>query len=604
MSDILSTVDLLVENIFASRRTLSKRTDLKLPPALPQGHYPPELSVATWGTALYATREQFVAPPFNVNDIDMAVRLDGIAARGINKYEQLMFKEGVLLEGERPELVDYVYGRFAIFGARGPETFDSLMKAIASDLVRYSNCILVKSRYRTNDMSQVNAQMKLRLGRTLRGVTGVNPVSSYWRQEVGQIEARQDDRGIPIEYHQKQNEEEVDKWSAKDVVHIAHDKAAKSIWGRPLTLPVIDDIKLLRSMEHHVADLFYRHLNPLIQVAVNEKDTVHGGAAPPGYVDHYARLINETPPNGVIVTDGQTVIHAIPVVEGIPGKDYLDYFATRVMLGMGLSDVVLGVGNTSNRGTSDTMVAQMRDNIKFFQESAAWQFTNFIINELLLEGGIDVLNPKNRVEAKFREVDVDLAIKKEEHTISLWNSNLITHLESRLKIGKKPLTPAEEKELYSNKVEKDMIRFEGDVNKDIAQTKVNTINRKQNDKSKATKKRDSTKNLNTSKMNPSNQHGKKVGPKRKTAEDEVVDNLLGWASTVLTVAIDSRDGEFDVNKDIDNPLVIVGERMRSLGFEDLNIVEFVIAGREAVKEYLDGADLAKALGSRIFGGNE
>ena len=110
--------------------------------------------------------------------------------------------------------------------------------------------------------------------------------------------------------------------------------------------------------------------------------------------------------------------------------------------------------------------------------------------------------------------------------------------------------------------------------------------------------------MNTSKMNPSNQHGKKVGPKRKTAEDEVVDNLLGWASTVLTVAIDSRDGEFDVNKDIDNPLVIVGERMRSLGFEDLNIVEFVIAGREAVKEYLDGADLAKALGSRIFGGNE
>ena len=602
MSDILSTFGSVIEGALATRRVIAQRSNLNLIPAVPQGHYPAELTVATWGYSYYSTRDQFNPPPFNVNDIDIAIWIDGIASRGINKYEQLIFKEGVYIDAKRPELKEYIEKRFKVFSMTAAGGIEWLLKSIASDILRYGNCIIAKSRYRKEHMAKFKRLAKKRFKRQVNGVTGVYPVSGYWREEFGQIEARQDDKGIPLAYQQVQNSQTVAEWPAKDVVHFTHDKPAKLIWGRPLLLPVIDDIKLLRSMEHHAVDLFYRYLNPLIHVAVNAKDPTHGGMAPEGYVAHYARMFNTMPPNGVVVTDGMTTIQSIASNEGVPTRDFLDYFSQRVMIGMGLSEVVLGIGNTSNRGTSDTMVVLVRDNIKSFQESIALQFNEFIIREMLLEAGVDVLDPNNLVEVKFREIDIDLEIKKEQSVVTLWQNNLIAHEEARRRIGMDIIKPEEEKRLYTEMIEQALLKMEGEIQKSIIKAKSITgstatkkTTKKQADKSNPTSRRTSSKKSASAQVNPSNQHVKRVGPKRSTEsyDNRAIDNMIGWLADSLVVSVDATTelklSELDPIKDIDNPLIIVIEGLSRCGFKmPIPLPDAINRTRQIMNEYING----------------
>jgi len=625
MSDIFSTFGSVIEGALASRRTTAKNSSLNIVPAVPQGHYPAELTVATWGYAHYSTRDQFVPPPFNVNDIDVAVWIDGIAASAIKKYEQLIFKEGIYLDAKRPELKEYIEKRFDVFSLTAAGGLEWLLKTITSDILRYGNAVFIKSRYRKEQMGKVNRLARSRFKRGIKGITGIRPVSGYWQQEFAQIEARIADNGVPVEYQQVQNNQTVAKWPAKDVAHFTWDKPAKLIWGRPLVLPVIDDIKLLRSMEHHATDLFYRYLNPLIHVAVNAKDPVHGGMAPEGYVASYGRLFDTMPPNGVVVTDGMTTITSITGNEGVPARDYLDYFSQRVMVGMGLSEVVLGIGNTSNRGTSDTMVALVRDNIKAFQESIARQFNEMVIREMLLEANVDVLDPKNKVEVKFREIDIDLEIKKNQNAVTLWQNNAITHEEFRRQLGLDILKPEEEKRLYTNMIEKSMVELEGKIQKDVGQTVAKArpaagtasgggstkSAKKKSDKSNPTSRRTSSKRTASTRSNPSNQHGKRTGTKRSTEDFdmEATEVAVGWLADILATTVDavkeSDLSDLDPVKDIDNPLIITIEGLARLGFDvPMSLPEAINKTREIVNEYISGnidlSDIKVSLQEGVF----
>jgi hypothetical protein len=626
MSDIFNTFGSIIEGALAARRTTAKNSNLNIIPAVPQGHYPAELTVTTWGYAHYTTRDQFVPPPFNVNDIDIAIWIDGIASSGIKKYEQLIFKEGIYLDAKRPELKEYIEKRFDVFSLTAAGGMEWILKAIASDILRYGNAVFAKSRYRKEQMGKVKRLARKHFKRQINGITGIRPVSGYWRQEIGQMEARRDDKGVPISYQQVQNNQPVAEWPAKDVAHFTHDKPAKDIWGRPLLLPVLDDIKLLRSMEHHAVDLFYRYLNPLVHIAVNAKDTVHGGLAPEGYVERYAQLFNTMPPNGVIVTDGLTTINSVNSNEGVPTRDFLDYFSQRVMIGMGLSDVVLGVGNTSNRGTSDTMVALVRDNIKAFQESIARQFNELIIREMLLEAGVDILDPRNKVEVRFREIDIDLEIKKNQNAVTLWQNNAVSHEEFRRMLGMDVIKPVDEKRLYTNMIEKSVLKMEGDIQKDVGTavakarpaavagaggTSTKKTPSKTTGKSTPKSRRTSSKRSASTKVNPSNQHGKRTGTKRSTEDynQKAIDNTIGWLAQSLTTAVDAAQSleltELDPVKDIDNPLIIAIEGIHRFGHRvPVLLPDAINITREIVNDYIYGdielVGMIRALEENVF----
>lgn len=105
-------------------------------------------------------------------------------------------------------------------------------------------------------------------------------------------------------------------------------------------------------------------------------------------------------------------------------------------------------GNTANRATSDTMSRNLVDSVKDMQRHIETQFTDFIINELLLEStfGPEVLNEENRVQLRFKEIDLDYQIKKANHQVDMFTKNILSHHEARIGQGLQPMripTPEE-----------------------------------------------------------------------------------------------------------------------------------------------------------------
>ncbi len=105
-------------------------------------------------------------------------------------------------------------------------------------------------------------------------------------------------------------------------------------------------------------------------------------------------------------------------------------------------------GNTANRSTSDSMSRNLVDSVKDIQRIIESQFTEFVINELLLEStfGADVLNTENRVQIRFKEIDLDYQIKKEAHYADQFTKNTISQHEARIGMGRQPMAipPADE----------------------------------------------------------------------------------------------------------------------------------------------------------------
>lgn len=98
-------------------------------------------------------------------------------------------------------------------------------------------------------------------------------------------------------------------------------------------------------------------------------------------------------------------------------------------------------GNTANRATSDNMSRNLVDSVKDIQRVIESQFTEYCINELLLEStfGSDVLNDEHRVFLKFKEIDLDYQIKKDNHLTDMFTKNTISQHEARMGMGRQPM---------------------------------------------------------------------------------------------------------------------------------------------------------------------
>lgn len=604
MANLLKSVS---DNL-STRKVTAKRSTLGLVPAIKQGEYGPEYSLlGHWGNTGYQREGGFNPPPFNINDIDTAMFLDGIVGRAIAKYIQLIFKEGFILEGKNANNVEYIKQRFAIFENTAEGGLDWMLRSIASDVVKYGNCIMVKSRYRKETIPQVNRMHRRHLGKNkhVKGITGPTPISGFWYQEFGQMSAKLDiHKGIPVHYQQEAPDKKTVKWPAKEIVHFTFDKPAKSIWGRSFIIPVLDDIKLLRSMENHASDLFYRYLNPLLHATIGKNDQIINHRAMKGEVRMLSHLINTSPPQATLVTDGRVEIKSVTNSgESIPTIEYLKYFTLRVLMGLGVSPVIMGEGDTANRGTADSLVAQMRDNIQTFQEVISAQFTKFIINELLMEAGINILRPEEQVTIKFNEIDTDLLIKKRNEITQRWIMGLVTHPEARLEMGLDALDKSEESELYLNKVEIPLVQAEGEVQKEVARV-VGSM--RPTATSSTTKKTKGAAKSLANKNKPANQHKTRSGPKRSTEGTgteirrmigEMLTNQLTWS---VSAATSNGEDALDPIRDIDTPVLIAVTNLIERGWKPKSVQYTIKTARNVVNEYIQGNIDYKGVKAKIL----
>jgi hypothetical protein len=243
------------------------------------------------------------------------------------------------------------------------------------------------------------------------------------------------------------------KWkdfSADDVIHFHIDRQEGFLFGTPILVPVIDDIRALRKIEENVELLIYQHIFPLYHYKVGT-ETAPAGLTETGEreIDVVRNELRYMPAEGSIVTPERHDINAIGA-EGraLRAESYLEYFKKRVIAGLGISSIDLGDGSTSNRSTSSTLSRALIDGVKHIQDSLEDQFYQYVLSELLLESTfpIDVLEEKNIVWLRFEEIDIESKIKQEEHAKDLFKASGITLSEFRETLGRDPISIPEQGE--------------------------------------------------------------------------------------------------------------------------------------------------------------
>lgn len=384
-------------------------------------------------------REKFQRCEYNLAEIRDASEADSYIKIALTKYSYMIYKAGWTLKSENQEAIDYIMYRWRLMSYQTDKPMDILFQELADDLVRYSNAFLIKARV---DKMPPGCRVKA-VGTDTTG----RPVGGYFRVDPSSVKIKRDKHGNILKYEQGRGEEKK-QWSKEDVIHIYMDKDGNNAYGTPRIIAALDDVKLLRKIEGNMVALIHRFSMPLYHWKI--------GIPQPGFQASDPEIrkakseIEGSSLDGLIITNEKTEIKAI----GSEGSamnmaPYLEYLENRVFSALGVSASQMGRGGAKQ--DADSMEQQIHDTVKYIQRMLSKFIEHGIINELLLEGGFDIFDPKNEVQYVFEEISLETKIKKENHEMLKWQSNVTTFEEGRRRMGLRDI-PEDEERLFQRMI--------------------------------------------------------------------------------------------------------------------------------------------------------
>ena len=382
-------------------------------------------------------RERFCRPEYNLWEIKEASESDSYVKIAFSKYSYLIYKAGASLKGE-DERVAYLEKRFRMMSFMTQKPMDILFQELADDLVKYSNAFLIKRR--VDHIVGVNA----------KPVLADKVVGGYFRVDPASVKIKRDKNGNVLKYEQGYGDN-IREFFPRDVIHIYMDKDANNAYGTPRVIAALEDVKLLRKIEGNVTALIYRFSMPLYQWIVGLPQ--QGMQATQPEILKAQNEIERSTLDGIVVTNERTAIKAIGA-EGsaLNAEGYLRYFEERVFSALGVSASQMGRGGAKQ--DSESMEAQIHDTVKYIQRIMSIFIQEKILNELLLEGGFNpILDEEDIVTYEFEEISLETKVKKENHEMLKFQSNVIPFEDTRRNMGMKD-TISDESRLYKNMIEK------------------------------------------------------------------------------------------------------------------------------------------------------
>lgn len=404
---------------------------------------------------------EFEDPDFDMADIQTAYNADSYVRQGVDKYVDQIFKEGYQFYGLDANTVEYINLRLAYIAEATSNPTSQFLTDIADDIVKYGNCMIVKSR--SNDPNAFPQ------GQALTGLYGKDPVAGYFCANPVSMKCQRDDYGV-IQKWQQDNDKGTQEFDPHDVCHFYYKREKGKAYGTSFLIPVLDDIQALRQAEENVLKMMYRNIYPFFHVAVGTEDA-------PGTskeVDQMKEAIDGMDVEGGLVTTERVVIKPVAADKVINADPYLRYMESRVFTGFGIPEIMWGRGSTANRSTGDNMATEMNDRIRAIHKIIEAFFNNFIIKELLMEAGYDpVLNPDQNVELRFNDNDVDVEIKKQVHAIYKYEHNAITEDEMRNELGMDPIAEGDRGLMFVELITRENMRLESQLSAEAASSSEN-----------------------------------------------------------------------------------------------------------------------------------
>lgn len=452
------------------------------------------------------TSKDFEDPEFDLSEINAGYIGDSYIRQGVDKYVDQLFKGGYELYSKNEQAAQYIRLRLSFIAESTQTPTDVLLSDIAEDVVKYSNCFVAK--VRANDPAMLPP------GVTITGLNDKDPIAGYFCINATMVKIKRDKVGVVNGYQQEdEGGSTTVKFKPEDIIHFFYKKEKGNAFGTPFLWPVLDDVRALRQSEENVLKMMHRNIHPFYHVAVGSEES----PATDQEIDKVESQLNSMEVNGGIVTSERVKILPIASDAVINAEPYLAYLENRIFSGMGIPAILFGRGDTSNRSTGDNMTSEMADRIKAIQKNIEATINEFLIKELLLEGGYDpIMNPDDLVEFRFKENDMDSMIKFENHVIYKFEHNVITEDETRALLN---LDPIQDRSLLYREL--------------TAQTEIAVANATANNGTSSASSGSSSKSTKEgdNKNKPTNQYGTKSSPKKTSAslneqDLETVDYLL------------------------------------------------------------------------------
>ena len=488
-------------------------------------------------------REIFSRPEYNLEEIRDASESDSYIKISFSKYSYLIFKAGWTFKSDNQEAIDYLNKRFKLMSYCTGKPMDILLQEIADDFTRYSNVILLKSR--VDSIPGVKATP----------FDSDQVVGGYCRVDPASVKIKRDKYGNVIKYEQGHGANKK-QFFPRDVIHMYYDKDANNAFGTPRIIAALDDVKLLRKIEGNIVALIHRFSMPLYQWKIGIPEVGFQGTD--AEINRAKREVESSSLDGLIITNEKTEIKAIGA-EGhaLNAEPYLRYFEDRVFSALGVSASQMGRGGAKQ--DADSMEAQIHDTVKFIQRTISTWIKETVITELLLEGGFNPFDGSADVEFAFEEISLETKLKKENHEMLKYQSNVTTFEEARRKMGMKD-TVEDEDRLYqrmiADKSSIDQIDRNGEWQERLA--KINAAKTVANNSSSSSSSNSSSKSsVSTSKSKTRNTSGQKQ-PNKAATNNNRPQNQHGTSSVKVKELSDLvLDFVLDLQEDsISNETVI------------------------------------------------
>ena len=400
-----------------------------------------------------------------------------------------------------------------------------LFQEIADDLIKYSNAFVIKKRIDSIP------------GMKLNPVLADKIVGGYFRVDPASIKIKRDKNGNVLKYEQGYGDNKKE-FFPRDVVHFYIDKDANNAFGTPRVIAALEDVKLLRKIEGNITALIYRFSMPLYQWIVGLPQPGMQGTDPE--IAKAQREVENSTLDGIVITNERTTIKSIGA-EGtaLNAEGYLKYFEARVFSALGVSASQMGRGGSKQ--DADSMEAQVHDTVKYIQRIMSIFIREFILSELLLEGGYNpIINEEDIVNYEFEEISLETKVKKENHEMLKYQSNLTTINESRRKMGMKDDVDDESK-LYKNYIETNA-RL-----KEIDRTAEHQMElAKQNAKNSGSNS--TTKSGSSSTGNKSPRSSKSSSPNKSVSSNNRPRNQHGTTSVKIKESFDEETNQKELKK--------------------------------------------------------
>ena len=454
-------------------------------------------------------RNKFNLPEYDLNEVARAYDTEPLFARAADKYAEQIMKNDFDIVSKNPQAAAYIRQRLYQISRVSGVTTHQLVSSIAENIAIYSNAIVLK--VRDENASGGNRWFDLD-GKARKPIAGFFPV------DVTSMKVAIDIHGKILKWRQEiPGSPKPVEYNPEDVIHIAYNKKTGLVFGTPMVWPVLDDIRALRRMEENVELLVYQHAVPLFHFKIGTPDL------PGDYSEvlEAQSLWNTMPSEGMLITTERYDIDSVGIDgSAISIEPYLEYYRKRIFMGLGVSEVVMGLGGTSNRSTSTNLVKEMQNRTQKIQRLIKDAVDHEIIADLLMEGGLtwDEFDPFNKVELHMVDVDFDERMKKENHFIDAYLKNAITEPEMRKELGRDPVTNREETHFMLREVPIALIGS-GDETSGLGTEATSSVGKTTELGLSMAKTGDKG---SDNKTRPENQHGKKPAATRAVNKDEKV----------------------------------------------------------------------------------